>query len=66
MMEEVFKTIPGHPKYAISPTGRVLSYSTGIIRKPYKNPKDGYWRITLYDGEDKRSTIEIHRLVAET
>ena len=64
-MEEVFKTIPDFPAYAISPTGRILSYYTGKIRKAYRNPKDGYWRVSLYK-DKKVYTIEIHKLVAQT
>lgn len=64
-MTETFRQIPGFPAYAISPTGRVLSYYTNKIRKPYKNKPDGYWRISLYN-DGKCYTVEIHKLVAIT
>jgi len=64
-MTETFRTIPDFPAYAISPTGRVLSYYTNKIRKPYKNKPDGYWRISLYK-DRKVYTVEIHTLVATT
>lgn len=65
-MEETFKTIPGFSRYGISPTGRILSYSRGVIRKPYLDPKNGYYKITLYDDSGIVKCVEIHRLVAET
>ena len=64
-MTETFRQIPGFPAYAISPTGRILSYYTGKIRKSYKNKPAGYWRITLYQ-DGKCHTVEIHKLVAIT
>ena len=64
-MTETFRTIPDFPAYAISPTGRVLSYYTNKIRKPYKNKPDGYWRISLFK-DGKFYTVEIHKLVAIT
>ena len=61
---EQYKDIPGYEgHYMESSTGKVLSLKTGIVRKPYKDPKSGYYRVTLFK-DGNRETIEIHRLVA--
>lgn len=63
-MKEQFRDIPGFEGiYKISPSGRILSVKRGIIRKQYKNPKDGYWRVSLHK-DGKVYTIETHKLVA--
>ncbi len=61
---EQYKDIPGYEgHYMESSTGKVLSLKTVIVRKPYKDPKSGYYRVTLFK-DGNRETIEIHRLVA--
>ena len=63
-MTEQFRDIPGFEGiYMVSPSGRVLSLYTGKIRKPYKDKKCGYWRLSLLK-DGKYYTIEVHRLVA--
>ena len=63
-MTEQFRDIPGFEGYyMVSPTGKVLSLYTGKIRKPHKNLKDGYWRVSMRK-DGKVYTIEVHKLVA--
>ena len=65
-MTEIWKDVEGwEGLYKVSNTGRVksLQLRKGIL-KPFMTP-DGYLRIGLYDGKNKRrKTILVHRLVA--
>lgn len=57
-MNEIWKTVPDYPKYAVSNLGRVKNQTTGQILKPWN--KDGYLAIEL-GGRNFR----VHRLVAQ-
>ena len=59
---EHWKTIKGHPNYAVSDSGKVKNISTGEQRKPVKI-KNGY--LTIAFADCGKHTLEyLHRLVA--
>lgn len=59
-MIEEWRTIPGHPDYSVSSTGRVCSWKQGGARILKQSPdKDGYARVCL-----DRKTRRVHSLVA--
>ena len=57
-MNEIWKTVPDYPKYAVSNLGRVKNQTTGQILKPWN--RNGYLAIEL-GGRNFR----VHRLVAQ-
>ena len=59
---EVFRSIDGYNKYAISTFGRVKNVKTGKILKA-RNDKYGYLRVNLYEYRVMK-THRIHKLVA--
>lgn len=64
-MKEEFKPIPGFEgRYSISPSGRVMSHHTNMIRKTCIS-RDGYEKITLFK-DGIVYCYEIHRLVGMT
>jgi hypothetical protein len=67
---EFWKVIKNFPDYLVSNFGRIKSFKKcrGIcckILKQNKN-KDGYLKIGLFNNNNKRKTIYIHRLIYET
>ena len=50
--------------YLVNSVGEVLSLRTGLLRKPVKNPQNGYNTLVLC-GDHIKKTVYIHRLVAE-
>lgn len=73
MSEEIWVPIEGFPGYEVSSKGRVRSFrdfrgnitSNFTILSPCVN-KDGYYELTLYTQERKKSTKRVHRVVAES
>jgi len=73
--DEQWAPIEGFPDYEISTYGRVCSYKgknqfcdkeeTPHLLK-INNKKNNYCHINLWDQENKRKTLSIHRLVAKT
>lgn len=65
MEEEIWRRIPGFPKYEISNLGGFASYATGY-RKPKKAcvTKAGYYRIELRNDVFKHKIVGLHRAVA--
>lgn len=51
--------------YSINRKGEVRNDTTGIIKKQYVNPNNGYLTVDLYDG-NKSTKVTVHRLLAET
>lgn len=72
MEKEIWKDIDGFPGYQVSSEGRVRSFRdyhgniTDIpkILKPRVN-EDGYYELTLYTIDRKKTTKRVHKLVAE-
>lgn len=69
MIEEIWKSIEGYPKYEVSNLGNIRSLNyrhTNKVKilKPHTN-NNGYLLINLYQ-MGKMKTVQIHRLVAET
>jgi len=68
MINEIWKTIQGHPQYEISNQGRVRSNHSGewIIKavQPNQGKYGVYNRIALWEN-GKRKRYYVHRLVAE-
>lgn len=62
---EEWKTIPGIEKYEVSSSGRIRKKRDGKILLQRENNRTGYYRITLYDDNNKLTTRYVHRLVAE-
>lgn len=54
----------GDSHYSVSPDGRVRNDETRKLKTPVET-KDGYLRTDLYNGNGKRVTKRINRLVAE-
>lgn len=64
-MEEIWKDIEGYEGlYQVSDLGRVKSFATSRVLKPYRN-KAGYLLVYLCKN-GKRKTHRIHRLVAQS
>ena len=62
-MTENWKPINGYDdKYLISDLGRVISFKTNRILKPFTS-RDGYNHVMLFN-KGKRKNFSIHRLVA--
>lgn len=57
-------TLASFPKYQILPTGAIYSGYRNIVMVPRCNP-NGYMQIGLRNGDNKRKTMYVHRLVAE-
>lgn len=73
MIQEVWKTIPGYPRYQVSNYGRVKSFTSpkaphGKIMKIFTN-KNGYKVVHLSEGtkrqENPSRVCQVHRLVAQ-
>lgn len=56
---EVWKPIPGHPKYEASTLGRVRNATTGHVLKPQPNTR-GYLKVHL----GRSVQMKVHRAVA--
>lgn len=59
-----WKTIKQNKNYSINENGVVKNNATGIIKKPYKNVKNGYLYVDLWNN-NKAKKHAIHRLIAE-
>ncbi len=64
MQEEQYKVIADYEYYMVSNMGNVKNIKTGRELKPGVN-SNGYYKVDLYIA-NKRSTKQIHRLVATT
>lgn len=71
-MEEIWIHINNFINYEISNFGRVRSWrhSKGLRKTPYYfynygNDNNGYLYVSLYNKENKRKSLKIHRLIAE-
>lgn len=61
----IWKKIPDFKNYSINELGQVRNDKTGNIKKPYKNKKNGYFIIDLWEN-NKSHKITLHRLLAKT
>lgn len=72
---EDWRTVEGYPNYKVSSLGNVKSIDRIVIRNGNKTKlkgkilkpkieKNGYLRVTLYNGRKDFATFSIHRLVA--
>lgn len=50
--------------YSINENGQVRNDIKGNIKTPFKNKRNGYWIIDLYEN-NKSTKVPVHRLVAE-
>lgn len=71
MEEELFKIksrFGEYSSYRVTKSGRVFSYRQGNILKPLSTVLDssGYPIVKLYDNTNKKRTIAVHRLIADT
>lgn len=71
MEEELFNIksrFGEYPSYRVTKSGKVFSYRQGNILKPLSIILDssGYPIVKLYDDINKRRTIAVHRLIADT
>lgn len=60
----IMEMIKDYPIYSITIDGQVINNKTKKKLKPFVN--NGYYRINLYDSENSRKTLYLHRLIAET
>lgn len=66
-MEEKWKEIDGFPDYFVSNFGRIKSCKRskdGKIIKPVL--KKGYCHVAIYDKNNKRRCVQVHRIVLKT
>ena len=63
---EVWKEIKEFNKYEVSTDGNVRNKITLKIISQKSLDKDGYPTVKLYDNNDIRKKVYVHRLVAET
>lgn len=71
MEEELFNTksrFGEYPSYKVTKSGKVFSYRQGNILKLLSSVLDssGYPIVKLYDDTNKKRTIVVHRIVADT
>lgn len=71
MEEELFNIksrFGEYPSYRVTKSGKVFSYRQGNILKPLSTVLDssGYPIVRLYDDTNKKRTIAVHRLIADT
>lgn len=71
MEEELFNIksrFGEYPSYRVTKSGKVFSYRQGNMLKPLSVVLDssGYPIVRLYDDTNKRRTIAVHRLIADT
>lgn len=66
-IKENMALIDNTDDYYITPTGKVYrEYPDGfLLRKHYKNPKNGYLYIIIVKSSGKKTTHRLHRLVAK-
>jgi len=62
-MAETFKTVKNFPNYKVSSNGRVITKSSGLVRKQ-RSDRDGYKVLDL-KLNGVRKTVKVHRLVKE-
>lgn len=57
--------IPGFPGYEALSTGQVVSYKRPNKRiLKGKKDKDGYLEISMFNGDDERKYMRVHRVIA--
>lgn len=61
---EIWKPVPGIPKYEVSNFGRVVTDRSPYILKP-EIDRDGYERVRLHIGSQKYLKRGVHKLVLE-
>ena len=71
MEEELFNIksrFGEYPSYRVTKSGKVFSYRQGNILKPLSVVLDssGYPIVKLYDDTNKKRTIAVHRIIADT
>lgn len=62
-MEEEFIDVIGFSKYQINKIGQIINKKTKKYLK-YKIDKDGYFNLSLYDDDNNKKYMRVHRLVA--
>lgn len=63
--DEEWRTIPNIEKYEVSSFGRIRKKRDGKILLQRDNNRTGYFRVSLYDDNNKPILKYVHRLVAE-
>jgi len=68
--DEVWRTVPSHPRYEASNRGQVRTLAKNVIRlmKQRVNVRTGYCQVDLSVGEKgkkRTQTVTVHRLVAD-
>lgn len=71
MEEELFNIksrFGEYPSYKVTKSGKVYSYRQGNVLKPLSMILDssGYPIVKLYDDTNKKRTIAVHRIIADT
>ena len=64
-MVEMYKRINGFNRYSVSTKGKVYDCKKEKYVKQFYD-KDGYKKVNLYDNNNKRCCLMVHRLVALT
>lgn len=59
-----WKIISQNTNYSINEYGVIKNNTTGAIKKPFKNSRNGYFYVDLW-GNNKSTKHPIHRLIAE-
>ena len=60
----MWKKISRNNNYSINEKGQVRNDKTNYIKKPFKNKRNGYYVVDLYEN-NKSEKVTIHRLLAE-
>ena len=60
----IWKIIRQNTNYSINEHGEIKNNSTGLIKKPFENHRNGYLYVDLWK-ENKVKKYAIHRLIAE-
>jgi hypothetical protein len=60
----MWKVVNQNTNYSINEYGEVKNNATGLIKRPYKNVRNGYWYVDLWK-ENRSKKCAIHRLIAE-
>lgn len=65
MTAAIWRTIPGHEAYEVSPEGDVRNARTGRVLKERRNPSTGAWFYTLWRADGKRTSRNYLSLVRD-